>query len=225
MDNCPKKFYFVPMKIKKRKANSPPLSEETKKIILTHYLNGTSSVRTLAENYGVSKSSIHRIVRGFKKKKVKTIKSKGEVENGGKAKVQPPPLVQPKEDQGPSFEVKRSPVISQSPIEFKTEKLEEIGEDIVIARLRGSIAALPQLHKLSLSVHDEIQILKENQGEEISSMSTEGIISKMVSTISRLPPLLRHSIMDQLEEIQRGRIISFPNALESDLKEGEEEIG
>ena len=161
------------------------LSPKEREEIRSLYSSGKFSLRQLAEKYGVSKTTIQNV--------------KNSEEKPGATFTPPPKAIQ---------EIK--PAHDDDPIRFRIQKLREIEADIQVARARGSVHVLPPLHRLHLTTHDELQKIREETQDVDPTMDAAGLISTITTTISRLPPTLRHEILDRLEALESGDLIPFP---------------
>jgi hypothetical protein len=47
-------------------------------------------------------------------------------------------------------------------------------------------------------------------------MGADGLVSTIVSTMHRLPPVLRHRIQEQLEALTTGAVVVMPSVEESE---------
>jgi len=85
------------------------------------------------------------------------------------------------------------------PIQFRIEKLNEIAQDISIAREEKVIHSLPTYHKLHIQVHNELREMV-SASKDVSSLDSESLKREIVETISNLPPILKTQIMRELTE-------------------------
>lgn len=84
------------------------------------------------------------------------------------------------------------------PIDFRIGKLLEIESDIQFARDEKVIHTLGSLHKLHLSLHEELRTFVEAQKENMGT-NPEELTAQIVDAIQGLPPLLKKQVMDELQ--------------------------
>ena len=84
------------------------------------------------------------------------------------------------------------------PIDFRIGKLLEIEADIQFAREEKVIHTLGSLHKLHLSLHEELRTFVEAQKENMGT-NAEELTMQIVDAIQGLPPLLKKQVMDELQ--------------------------
>ena len=164
------------------------LTPEERSQIIKLYEKGGHTYQSLADQFGVHKSTISRIL-----KRPKPIVSTLETN----ATTPPKPITT--NDDG---EVEVDPVL------FRQYKLWEISQDIEATRQRGSHHALPQFHRLHLQVHDEwVQLKKES--EEFDGMTNpDEVLHQIAMAVQGLPPILR----DRLEAmLTNDNVIVFPS--------------
>jgi hypothetical protein len=189
------------------------------------YKSGGGSVRSLAIKYGCSKSTISNIIKEPEPYLPVALPDPPEVKESLKKSIRkkeeknffsPLPGESLKKNSDkicPSAElnstVQKTSIIFD-PLEFRENKLEEIAIDIQSSRISGRTSIIPQLHRLHLSVHDEVVQLKDARDGVEDGMDQDALVATIVGTVSKLPPMIRQSIQDQLENLETGRIISFP---------------
>jgi transposase-like protein len=83
------------------------------------------------------------------------------------------------------------------PISFRIGKLLEIESDIQFARDEKVIHTLGSLHKLHLTLHDELRTFIE-ASKDIHGATPEQLKIEIVDAIHALPPLLKKQVMDEL---------------------------
>ena len=83
------------------------------------------------------------------------------------------------------------------PIAFRIGKIIEVESDIQFARDEKVIHTLGSLHKLHLSLHDELRTFVEAQQENVGSNADELRI-QIVDAIQALPPILKKQVMEEL---------------------------
>tara|TARA_Y100000401_G_scaffold66083_1_gene52752 strand:- start:2672 stop:3196 length:525 start_codon:yes stop_codon:yes gene_type:complete len=86
---------------------------------------------------------------------------------------------------------------STDPIKFRIGKLYEIESDIEFARSQKVIHTLGGLHKLHISIHDELRTFIEASQDQHGATPNQLKI-EIVDAIQSLPPLLKKQIMDEL---------------------------
>jgi len=197
----------MPTKNPRKRASISPLQRIE---IWKEYQAGGCSVRSLAKRYGCSKSFIAALVKEEEpvlpvappdppevKKSLQRAKKKKK--KGGAEEFH--------DFEGQKFEAKPR---YTDPLQFREQKLEEIALDIQNSRLSGRTSIIPQLHRLHLSVHDEVSSLRESMESVEDGLDQAAMIAIVVGTISKLPPMTRQTIQDQIEDLETGRVISFP---------------
>ena len=88
-------------------------------------------------------------------------------------------------------------VYPTDPIAFRIGKIIEVESDIQFARDEKVIHTLGSLHKLHLSLHDELRTFVEAQKENLGSNADELRI-QIVDAIQGLPPKLKKQVMVEL---------------------------
>ena len=83
------------------------------------------------------------------------------------------------------------------PIKFRIGKILEIEGDIQFARDEKVIHTLGSLHKLHLSLHDELRTFVDAT-KEAHGATPEQLKIEIVDAIQSLPPLLKKQVMDEL---------------------------
>ena len=191
---------------------------------------GNYSSRELADRFDVGKSTILRVIRDqgilveprgpappVQQAPPPKPKPKAEAKAGDPAKPEiqtseplPPPRPAPDE-------------IPKDPILYREHKLREIVHDMAQTRQRGSMHVLPPMHRLEIQLHDELTKMRTEAAEITAEMGADGLVSTIVSTLHRLPPVLRHRIQEQLEALTTGAVIVLAGvAAEDDAADGEE---
>ena len=156
------------------------LDERDRIKIATLYKEGGITYQQLADRFGVSKQTIYRICRNLNKKVDTSLES-------------PPNLPNPN-----PTNVQLGNVI-QDPIEFRRSKIEEIQNDIITMRLKGSAHALPALHRLHVNLHDEWMTMRE-EIEEDQTQDPEEILYTIAHAVKNLPPILKDRLAEMLED-------------------------
>ncbi len=174
------------------------------------YNKGGCSVRSLASKYGCSKSTISNIIKGEEPTLPQAPPDppavKESLKKAKKKKVEPAAPAPPPDPPAP----RAAKPLCFDPLEFREQKLEEIAIDIQTSRLSGRTSIIPQLHRLHLSVHDEVVQLQEAREGTEEGLDQSALVATIVGTISKLPPMIRQNIQEQIENLETGRIISFP---------------
>jgi transposase-like protein len=163
-----------------RKMERPRLTAAQRIEIRTKYDKGGITYQELADQYGVHKSTVARILKRDQPKP-----SSSSLES----QITAPPQPISTNDDG---EVEVDPVL------FRQFKLWEISQDIQSTRDRGSLHALPQFHRLHLQVHDEWVQLKADR-EEFDGMTDPNEVLHQISiAVQGLPPILKDRLIDML---------------------------
>lgn len=164
------------------------LSPTERNRIATLYNEGGETYRSLAKQFGVSYSTVYRIIKELNVKE----SSKGIIEgceSPPTEPTEPPPSTEPPTEPPKEY--------IEDPIAFRRSKLCEIAGDIMSTRLRGSVQVLPSLHRLHLQVHDELTQMKEEREELDSVMNPEELLHTIAIAAAGLPPILK----DKLQEL------------------------
>ena len=195
------------------------LSPAVKIQIWQEYKTGDHTVRSLADKYGCSKSTISNIVKGEQPTlpvaPPDPVEVKQTIKRAKKKKPTPLPPSPPDKDLPPLPEPAAVPPpkpICLDPVDFREQKLEEIAMDLQTSRASGRTSIIPQLHRLHLQIYDEVQQLRAEQDGVEDGMDTAAYISTIVNSISKFPPMVQQAIQDQLDDLKTGKIISFPTA-------------
>lgn len=209
------------MRIHERGHLSPAEREE----ILRIYHSEKISMRALAKRFRVSAATVCRLVKNSSAPPPSPPPSPPQTEpESSQAPVSPHPknsspapdkikVVKELASSPPFVSDETEPAKPETlmePLQFREKKLHEVGCDIVATRLRGSVHVLPQLHRLHMQIYDELAQLKADQDELEATMSSDGVLSTILSTISRLPPLLRAKIQDELDG-GGSKVVAFPD--------------
>ena len=160
----------------KGKAPQHKLTERQRQEIIQLCLAGEMTYTQIAKKYGCSLPNVSRLMKKYRTDKEKN-KAKEEARMEAKKKV-----------------VEQ---YDTDPIRFRIGKLLEIESDIQFAREEKVIHTLGSLHKLHLSLHDDlrthIEASKETHGSTPHQLKIE-----IVDAIQSLPPILKKQIMDEL---------------------------
>jgi len=206
------------------------LSPSKKLEVWNEYKRGGCSVRSLAAKYGCSKSTVSNIIKGERPEIPTALPDPPEVKESLKrAKINESSQVGVNNDKNLDLEnpgnLKHTGTeyknnFLSDPLEFREKKLEEIAIDLQTSRISGRTSIIPQLHRLHLSIHDEVTQMRESLEGVEDGLDQAALVATIVGTISKLPPMIRQNIQDQIEDLETGRIISFPQTQIED-----EEIG
>lgn len=162
-----------------RNTNRGTLSEGERLAILEKYRAGGQTYQQLADEYGVHKSTISRIVKGQNKKLQR--------------------VEQTQTTSTPVQTVVQSHLgVEHDPLLFRQAKLLEIAQDIQATRDRGSQHALPQFHRLHLQVHDEWVQMKRDAEELDGVTNPDDLLRTIAMTVNGLPPILKDKLIDML---------------------------
>ena len=123
------------------------MSPTERKEVRDLYASGKYSLRALAKTYGVSHTTIKNIVIAQGKRDQKPITPEMSHEPKPKPKSKP------------------NPTSDLDALQLRVSKLGEVEADILLARSRGSVHVLPQLHRLHVQLHDDLIGLKKEHEE------------------------------------------------------------
>ena len=155
------------------------LSQAERLEIQTAYADGGHSYQSLADKYGVHKSTISRIVNG-QNKKLQTSQ-------------------QTHDTSTPAQTVLSSSAgVIDDPLLFRQTKLVEIAADIQATRDRGSHHALPQFHRLHVQIHDEWAQMRREADELDGVTNPDELLHTIAMTVNGLPPILKDKLIDML---------------------------
>lgn len=169
-----------------RKNERARLTPEERSQIIKRYEAGDCTYQKLADEFGVHKSTVARILQ------------------------RPKPIVSTLDTNSPSQPITTNDDgdVEVDPVLFREYKLWEISQDIEATRQRGSHHALPQFHRLHLQVHDEWISLKRETEEFDNMTNPEEVLHQIAIAVQGLPPILR----DRLESMLGGDVIMFPSS-------------
>ena len=142
------------------------------------YAQGGHSLRSLAKDFGVSKSKIDSVLKSPPPQPKVQI-------------VQPPPP-------SPQSPVQALEGFTSDPIIFRIQKLTQIEMDIGNLSHRGTNPA--SLYKLQIDIHDQITELRRAAGEIQGEESEEQLLLMMEQAILSMSPIQRESILRLLGE-------------------------
>jgi len=157
------------------------LSESERLDIQALYAEGGHTYQSLADKYGVHKSTISRIVNGQNKK----------LQGRGQTHDTPAPA---------QTVVSSSTGDESDPLLFRQAKLIEIAADIQATRDRGSHHALPQFHRLHVQIHDEWTQMRREADELDGVTNPDELLHTIAMAVRGLPPLLKDRLIDMLGE-------------------------
>jgi len=157
------------------------LSEGERLDIQALYADGGHTYQSLAEQYGVHKSTISRIVNGQNKK------------------------LQRREQTDTAPAAAQTVITSQAGVEsdpllFRQAKLAEIASDIQATRDRGSHHALPQFHRLHVQIHDEWTQMRNDAADLDGVTNPDELIHTIAMAVRGLPPVLKDRLIDMLDQ-------------------------
>jgi len=155
------------------------LSETERVDIQGLYAAGGHTYQTLADKYGVHKSTISRIVNGQNKK----LNRKQTHDTSTAA----------------DTVVSSSAGVESDPLRFRQAKLVEIAADIQATRDRGSQHALPQFHRLHVQIHDEWVQMKTDAEELDGVTNPDELLQTIAMAVKGLPPILKDRLIDMLD--------------------------
>lgn len=172
-------------------SNRGVLSEDERLQIKTLYAEGEHTYASLAERFGVHKSTISRIINGQNKK------------------------LESRPDSSAAAETEQSTVIeSQSdvivdPLAFRQAKLAEIARDINSTRERGSLHALPAFHRLHVTIHDEWTQMRRDAEDLNGVTNPDDLLATIAMAVKGLPPVLKDRLVQMLDG-DYSDVIHFP---------------
>ena len=158
------------------------LSETERVEIQGLYAAGGQTYQTLADKYGVHKSTISRIMNGQNKKLNRNTSTAAET-------VTSLPV---------ETVVSSSAGVEPDPLRFRQAKLVEIAADIQATRDRGSHHALPQFHRLHVQIHDEYMQMKTDAEELDGVTNPDELLLTIAMAVKGLPPILKDRLIDML---------------------------
>ena len=94
------------------------------------------------------------------------------------------------------------------PIDFRILKLQQINEDLQLARNERVIHALPTFHKLHIAVHNELREFV-SATKDIQNFDSDSLINEIVESISELPVSLQTAVYNRLEIAQMPNVINL----------------
>ena len=159
--------------------NRGTLSEGERLEIKRLYAEGGHTYKSLADQYGVHKSTISRIINKQNKKLESTQQTPGQ-------NTQPSTVIESESD------------VIVDPLEFREQKLAEIARDIHSTRERGSLHALPQFHRLHVAIHDEWTAMRRESEELDGVTNPDELLSTIAMAVKGLPPVLKDRLIDML---------------------------
>jgi len=176
------------------------IDEKQRTDIVRLFLKGESQTK-IAKDIGVSYRTVRRVVKNFRDGKIPM--PHGAVPVQERRRDVPPPPPPPKQ-------IEPAPVEDLDPVRFRRVKLAEIGQDIGTARNLGRVQALAGLHRLHIEIHDQAVACVEARGDDVSGMTTAEQERIIFSELANLPPSMRHRLLDHLEALDSGKVVSLP---------------
>ena len=173
--------------------NRGVLSESERLEIARLYSEGDHTYKSLAEQYGVHKSTVSRIVNGQNKKLERKQKHDTDTDQS---------------DQQQTI-VQSEPGVIVDPLEFRQSKLAEIARDIASTRERGSLHALPQFHRLHVAIHDEWTQMRRDAEDVDGVTNPDELLATIAMAVKGLPPILKDRLIDMLEG-DYSNVLTFP---------------
>lgn len=153
--------------------------KQREEIIRLRFQDGLM-LREIAERFGVTTQNISYYIRIHKQKKEE------------EAKKPKPKTLEQKLD----------------PIDFRILKLQQINEDLQLARDERVIHALPTFHKLHITVHNELREFV-SATKDIQNFDSENLINEIVESITELPISLQTSVLNRLELVKMPNVIKL----------------
>lgn len=150
------------------------LTQRQREQIVEMYKSGMTQ-KTIAEKMGCTIPNVSYLVKKDKEKRRTDEKRR---------------RINPKADGIP----KQYPT---DPIAFRIGKIIEVESDIQFARDEKVVHTLGSLHKLHLSLHDELRTFVDAQRENYGTNADELRI-QIVDAIQALPPILKKQVMEEL---------------------------
>jgi len=161
---------------KNKKGKNAKLTQAEREEIIRLCLEGKMTRTAIAQKFGCSKPNITYMMQKYKRDN-ELIEKKQRV----------------KKEQG----IKNPYTYSTDPIKFRIGKILEIEGDIQFARDEKVIHTLGSLHKLHVSLHDELRTFVDAT-KEAHGATPEQLKIEIVDAIQSLPPLLKKQVMDEL---------------------------
>ena len=160
---------------KNKKGKNAKLTQAEREQIIRLCLEGKMTRTAIAEKFGCSKPNITYMMNKYKRDNELLEKKKVKKEQAAK-------------------NIHTYPT---DPIKFRIGKILEIEGDIQFARDEKVIHTLGSLHKLHLSLHDELRTFVDAT-KEAHGATPEQLKIEIVDAIQSLPPLLKKQVMDEL---------------------------
>jgi|TARA_R100000458_G_C8275391_1_gene250439 hypothetical protein len=176
------------------------LDGKTRMEIVRAFLQGDSRVK-ISEDLQVNYRTVRRVVKDFRDGKIPMPHGATPTEERRRDIPPPPP---------PPNKIEAAPVEDLDPVRFRRVKLAEIGQDIGTARNLGRVQALAGLHRLHIEIHDQAVACVEARGDDISGMTTAEQERIIFSELANLPPAMRHRLLDHLEALDSGNVVTLP---------------
>lgn len=161
---------------KNKKGKNAKLTQAQREEIISLCLEGKMTQAAIAKKFGCSKPNVTYIMQKYRRDN-DMIEKKQRMK---KEQAQKNPYSYPTD-----------------PIKFRIGKILEIEGDIQFARDEKVIHTLGSLHKLHLSLHDELRTFVDAT-KEAHGATPEQLRIEIVDAIQSLPPLLKKQVMDEL---------------------------
>ena len=161
---------------KNKKGKNAKLTQAQREEIISLCLEGKMTQAAIAKKFGCSKPNVTYIMQKYRRDN-DMIEKKQRMK---KKQAQKNPYSYPTD-----------------PIKFRIGKILEIEGDIQFARDEKVIHTLGSLHKLHLSLHDELRTFVDAT-KEAHGATPEQLRIEIVDAIQSLPPLLKKQVMDEL---------------------------
>ena len=177
------------------------IGPESRTEIVRRYLAGEKQA-DLAREFQVTPPTIHRIVKQLRNGEIPIPERAAPIAERSREVPPPPP---------PPDRLEPASIEDLDPVRFRRVKLAEIGQDLSKARHLGRVQALAGLHRLHLEVHDQAVACIESRGDDISGTTQEEQEQIIFSELASLPPALRHRLLDHLEALDAGKVLTMPS--------------
>jgi transposase-like protein len=161
---------------KNKKGKNAKLTQAQREEIIRLCLEGNTTQAAIAKQFGCSKPNVTYIMQKYRRDNDLEAKKK----KARKEKTMNNPATYPTD-----------------PIRFRIGKILEIESDIQFARDEKVIHTLGSLHKLHLSLHDELRTFVD-ASKETHGATPEQLRMEIVDAIQSLPPILKKQVMDEL---------------------------
>ena len=160
------------------------LSEAEKESIFKAYFEDEQTIKAISDALARTYSTIYRVIRKEKERRADEERRA--------------------EESKPLYDVGDIP----PPLFFMVQNYFELTSDIQITRARGSVQVLPGLYRLRMEIHSQIQAIIADEAEQTED-DADALLATILHTIQALPPMMRHTIHTQLQQIELGNILPF----------------